>query len=279
MPKVFVSYSHTDSDFVNRLCSDLSTEHEVAVDKIAIVPDVPLIQQISAYIDTRDFFIPVISHTSVKSPWVEREIALAFERSIHRGISIIPVIIDDVGITSLVAHIPYVQFSTSDDKHYMDAIVRLLALLRRSPVVSGHIVLRNFSVWGSITSSQVGDFGVVLKSSQDSLGASGLVYDHPVHLTGFSKIVIHIEGSHKSDFTGFRPHSPKMLKLQIDDRPILAANSAVRSDDDPTFVLGHDGDIEYGIPTKVRERGYLKKLELVFGRGHINDLHVDCRIL
>jgi hypothetical protein len=53
----------------------------------------------------------------------------------------------------------------------------------------------------------------------------------------------------------------------------------VRSDDDPTFVLGHDGDIEYGIPTKVRERGYLKKLELVFGRGHINDLHVDCRIL
>jgi len=119
---------------------------------------------------------------------------------------------------------------------------------------------------------------VVLNSNGDSLGASGLVYDHPVHVAGLSKIVLHIEASKNSDFTGFNPQSSKMLKLQIDDRPILAANSAARSDDDMTFVLGQDGDIEYDIPTDVRERGYLKKLEIVFGRGHIDDLHIQGRI-
>jgi hypothetical protein len=276
MPKVFVSYSHKDLQFVNRLCSDLRAEHEVVVDRAAIVPDIPLIEQIAAYIDTRDFFIPVISHSSVRSPWVRREISLALQRSIQRGVSVVPIIIGDVDPTSLIAHIPYVRFPVTGSKRYMNALARFLGLIRRASIVSNNMVLRNFTSWGNITVSPVGDFGLVLHSDGDTLGASGLVYDRPMHITGFSKIVLHIDHSKQSDFTGFKPHTSKMLKLEIDDRPISPSSAVALNDDDPTYIHAKDGDVEYEIPANVRERGYLEKLQIVFGRGRINDLHIAC---
>ena len=275
--KIFVSYSHGDSVFVKRLCVDLRTEHEVTVDTTSLVPDVPLIQQISALIDSGDIFIPVISHASMKSVWVSRALSLAFQNSTQRGILVVPVIIDDVDPTSLISHIPYVRFIIDDTTQYMNAFEQLMNILRRSPIVSRHIVLRNFSSWGNISIQHTADYGVIVRSDGDTQGASGLVYHHPIYITGFSLIALHVEGSQESDFAGFYPHTSKMLKLQMDDRPISPLNISTDVDD-PGYISAQDGDIEYAIPTSLRERGYLKKLEIVFGRGRVNGLRFVCRV-
>ena len=43
---------------------------------LSIIPDIPLIEQISAHIDACDYFLPIISSNSIRSTWVRREILL-----------------------------------------------------------------------------------------------------------------------------------------------------------------------------------------------------------
>ena len=109
-------------------------------------------------------------------------------------------------------------------------------------------------------------------------GAAGLVYHHPLYITGFSKIIVHVGNSAASYFSGFYPHTSKMLKLQMDDLPVLPSHGVPTNKDDQGYVPARDGDIEYEIPASIRERGYLRKLEVVFGRSHINGLRFACRI-
>jgi hypothetical protein len=161
----------------------------------------------------------------------------------------------------------------------MKAFTRLLLFIRRSPIIAGHIVLERFSPWGNMAVTCNEDYSVILQSEGDTKGASGLVYHHPLYITGFSKIIVSANNSAASDFSGFHPGTSKMLKLQVDDVPIFPSNDISINEDDRGYARAQDGDIEYEIPTNIRERGYLKKLELVFGRGQYNDLQVACRIV
>src|ERR1700730_17686212 len=179
--KVFISYSHRDSRFVTKLTRDLSAEYEVLLDTHALVPDVPLILQISTLIETCDYFLPVISVESLRSGWVERELAMAFTHIIEQEVAVVPLVLGRLQPSSLISHVPYVRFKRpSDAADYMKTLQSLLQLLRRNPLVSGNLVLSIFQTWGNLNTKPDDDFGLVLDSSGG--GACGLVYHSPIRI-------------------------------------------------------------------------------------------------
>jgi hypothetical protein len=94
MAKVFVSYSHEDSDFTDRLAEDLdfATELDLSIDKRCLRPGDSL-TKIFAEIGESDFLLPVLSIHSVKSQWCQKELKVAVIKEIEESsFKIIPVI-------------------------------------------------------------------------------------------------------------------------------------------------------------------------------------------
>lgn len=273
MSKIFVSYSHKDGNFVSKLTSGLERDHEVSIDGVIIVPDIPLIEQISAYIDTCNYFLPVISRNSVESVWVKREIALAYDKSLARESLLIPVIVGRTKVPRYLAAIHYIRFHMPNrPPSFNKCLGNLLELIRRSPIISGNLVLGQFVIWGKISVRHEGEFGLRVKSQGVPTGASGLCFDKPLYLTGFSKVILTISGSTASDFTGWSRVSPKMLKLEIDGIPVPTRQAILRARDDEDYIKPTDGSIEFELPLVNREKGFARKLEIVFGKGRINGL-------
>lgn len=94
MPKLFVSYSHEDSQFVDRLTEDLefATELDLSIDKRCLKPGDSL-TKIFGEIGESDFLMPIISQHSIKSSWCQKELRIAIVREIEESsFKVIPII-------------------------------------------------------------------------------------------------------------------------------------------------------------------------------------------
>lgn len=94
MPKVFVSYSHSDSEFVDKLIGDLefATELDVSIDKCCLRPGDSL-TKIFDEIGESDFLVPIISCHSVESRWCQKEVNVAIVKEIEEhSFKVVPVI-------------------------------------------------------------------------------------------------------------------------------------------------------------------------------------------
>jgi hypothetical protein len=273
MSRIFISYSHRDDDFVLKLVSDLQTDHDVAVDYKSIVPDIPLMQQISAHIGLSEVFVVVISDYSAQSPWVTVEIARAFSNSLYRRCQILPIVLGDAAPDGFLADKPYIRFRTQGrEPFYSSALREFRNMIRRNPIVSGNLVLQFFSTWGNIEVVPEGTFGLRVNSRGPMLGASGLAYDGPLHVTGFTTLTLTISGSSTSKFTGWVPRwRPKMLKIELDGQPLPALDSALRAADDIGYIKPKDGTVDYQLPSSILQRGFVGKFEIVIGNGKIHD--------
>ena len=47
--------------------------------------------------------------------------------------------------------------------------------------------------------------------------------------------------------------------------------------DDPTYLKPMDGEVDFELPERVRQRGHINKLEFVIGSGEIKDFVIGCR--
>lgn len=120
----FISYSHNDMQFVDRLCDDLD-EHEVKYwrDKKGILPGEYLDTKIEEALQTCTHFLVVISNASTKSTYVRDEIAYAQDRSKH----IAPLIIEKCDIPLSLYRRKWIDFSD-----YQRGLTELLTWLAQS---------------------------------------------------------------------------------------------------------------------------------------------------
>lgn len=117
---LFISYSHKDAAFVDRLSTRLIEQNvKVWKDKWKIGVSDSFVEKIKAGIKGASYFCIVLSNNSLGSKWVKEEINLALvKESSERGIKILPLRLDDCEIPSALSDRIYVDFKTDFDSGF-----------------------------------------------------------------------------------------------------------------------------------------------------------------
>jgi predicted nucleotide-binding protein len=126
--KVFISYSHRDREFVERLANDLKKRgFSVWWDEWEIRVGESIIQRISEGIDYSAYLIAVLSPHSVESDFVRREIgsALTIQLSPEKKIVILPLLVSDCEIPTLLREIKWADFRNDYGKALKSLLERL----------------------------------------------------------------------------------------------------------------------------------------------------------
>jgi hypothetical protein len=125
MRKVFVSYSHENSDFADRLVSDLQLSKVPATyDKWVLNVGDSIIARISQEVSGSDHVIALLSSASVKSNWVGKELSLAITGEIASNkVKVLPALIEDCVVPEMLSDKLYADFR-------LDYYQGLRALLR-----------------------------------------------------------------------------------------------------------------------------------------------------
>jgi DNA-binding response OmpR family regulator len=117
---VFISYSHKDKKFVNRLIGNLKNavdlnqgKLEIWIDKDEIKVGDSISKKVENGINACDFFCLVISGNSLESRWVEREYRAAFNKQVSsNGVPVIlPILIENVQLPLFLKDIRCANFS------------------------------------------------------------------------------------------------------------------------------------------------------------------------
>lgn len=124
---VFISYNHKDSEFADRLTLEL-IRHNIKVwkDSMRIGIGDSLIQKIQEGLEVASYFCVILSHNSIQSEWVKREMTAGLLREIEeRRVRILPIVIDDCRIPLLLRDKLYADFREDFDTGFK----KLLAVL------------------------------------------------------------------------------------------------------------------------------------------------------
>ncbi|NOK07693.1 TIR domain-containing protein [Corallococcus exercitus] len=111
--RIFISYSHLDSEAVEHIASRLRSDgHEVWVDFQALAPGDNILEKVEQGLGAADVLIVVISKNSLRSQWALREFsAIAFQQISKRQRRIIPIRLDQSEVPSYLADRLYVDLS------------------------------------------------------------------------------------------------------------------------------------------------------------------------
>lgn len=135
MSKVFLSHSHADKSFARQLANDLADAgHFVWVDEAEILLGDSLIEKIAEGIRQVDFLAALLSHASVNSSWVKRELEIAINREIaDKKIFVLPVLIDDATLPDFLAGKMYADFRSIEQyKAGLSLILRRLEVFDKA---------------------------------------------------------------------------------------------------------------------------------------------------
>lgn len=125
-PRVFISHSSKDKDFVRKLTSDLKA-HNLAVwfDEQELGVGDSIVQGVSEGLKNTDYFILVISQNSLQSKWVQQEFNSAMMSELSgKGVVVLPIRIDDASVPPLLTDRIYADFRTNYDKG-LEALLRV----------------------------------------------------------------------------------------------------------------------------------------------------------
>jgi hypothetical protein len=127
MKRIFISYSSKDKKFVERLAKDLKNcGIKPWIDLWEIKVGDSIIDKVEKGISESEFVVAVLSKHSVSSSWVQEELNSAKIREIEKGRKVIlPIVIGNCKIPSLLAHKRYANFRYS----YEDGLAELMAAL------------------------------------------------------------------------------------------------------------------------------------------------------
>ncbi len=134
MNNVFVSYSHSDSEFVNKFIEDLNYASIPATyDRWLLNVGDSIIEKISNAVVGASAVIPVLSKHSVDSNWVRKEVSLAMtgEVSAHE-VKVLPAKIDDCKLPASLSDKLYADFT----RNYYYGMRRMLEAI--SPDIYSH---------------------------------------------------------------------------------------------------------------------------------------------
>lgn len=116
-PTVFISYSTEDSHFARSLSKALK-ERSIGVwlDQHEIRVGDSLTKRIGQALNDQDFMIVILSPASVRSPWVQTELAEAMTREIRqKKVVVLPVIYRQCEIPSFLTDKKYADFTADSD--------------------------------------------------------------------------------------------------------------------------------------------------------------------
>jgi hypothetical protein len=132
---VFISHSSKDKSFVRQLAADLlAAGIDVWLDELRIKVGDSIPQKIAQGLAESDFFLIVISHNSVTSPWIQKELDNALVKEIERRrVHVFPVKIDDANVPEIIRDKRHSDFSTS----YETGLKDLLEAIKAQEVTDG----------------------------------------------------------------------------------------------------------------------------------------------
>lgn len=112
METVFVSYSHADADFADRLVSDLyESDVPATYDKWLLRVGDSIIEKVAQNVANAGAVIVLLSPASVESNWVKKELSLAMTSEIGgRTIRVLPAVIANCDIPVMLADKLYADF-------------------------------------------------------------------------------------------------------------------------------------------------------------------------
>jgi hypothetical protein len=127
---IFISYSHQDSEFVDRLALQLvQNKVHVWVDRWELHVGDSLLSKIQDAITGASALLVVLSKTSVSSAWVQREINGGLLRELEeRRVIVLPVLIEDCEIPIFLREKLYADFRTNFDtglRAILEAVARI----------------------------------------------------------------------------------------------------------------------------------------------------------
>lgn len=117
MISVFLSHSSKDKFFARKLAETMSSyDVRVWIDEAELKIGDSLVAKISAAIDKADFVAAILSHNSVRSDWVKKELQLAMTKEIGgRRVRVLPILIERCEIPEFLADKVYADFTDPDD--------------------------------------------------------------------------------------------------------------------------------------------------------------------
>ncbi|MCD6260752.1 MAG: TIR domain-containing protein [Thaumarchaeota archaeon] len=118
LPKIFISYSKVDKTMAERIANTLKQKgYVVWFDEWKIKVGDSIIDKINKGIVESDFLLVLLSKNSIKSKWVKEELNAAKMKEIaKRKVFILPVLLEDCEIPSLISDKRYADFRTSFSK-------------------------------------------------------------------------------------------------------------------------------------------------------------------
>ncbi|MEU6748179.1 toll/interleukin-1 receptor domain-containing protein [Spirillospora sp. NPDC046719] len=114
---IFMSYSHSDSDFVDKLAMQLvQSRVYVWLDRWELQVGDSLLARIESAITAASALLVILSKTSVNSPWCKLEINAGLMRELsEKKVVVLPVVIDDCDIPILLREKRYADFRSDFD--------------------------------------------------------------------------------------------------------------------------------------------------------------------
>ena len=127
MESVFVSYSHQDAEFTDRLIRDLQYSQVPATyDKWLLKVGDSIIDRIAAAVSAASNVVAIVSSNSVASNWVRKELSLAMTSEIKgHSVKVLPAVIDDCDVPASIADKLFADFR----KQYFWGLTKLLEAL------------------------------------------------------------------------------------------------------------------------------------------------------
>jgi hypothetical protein len=125
-PSIFISYSHADKPFVQRLVADLKVSGANAwIDEAELRIGDSLLTKIQSAIDRTDYLAAVLSPNSVSSRWVQEELQQALHLQIGgKPLTVLPILLAECDIPGFLRARLYADFR--DKEQYEGSLEALL---------------------------------------------------------------------------------------------------------------------------------------------------------
>lgn len=125
VPEVFISYAHTDDEFVQKLAKDLIKANiSIWQDRLTLEGGDIWADEIERGILQSKLFLVVLSPEAVPSDWVKKEYTYA----LSKGRKVVPIMYKECDIPFALTNIQFIDFSRKD---YVDAFSELTRIIEQ----------------------------------------------------------------------------------------------------------------------------------------------------
>jgi hypothetical protein len=127
---VFISYSHSDKDFVDKLAAHIvANRGSVWLDRWELNVGDSLTQRIQEAITTSSALLVVLSKASVESEWCKRELNAGLVRELEeKRVVVLPVLLEDCAIPLFLRDKLYADFRTDFDTGFKAVLEGIAAV-------------------------------------------------------------------------------------------------------------------------------------------------------